>query len=69
MSRDARGRFLPDHPVRRQLKSEADKQSVLIAVRVTSELAELSYAAAARRQTTVSALLRTYLWRLSNDID
>jgi hypothetical protein len=69
MSRDARGRFLPDNTVRRLPLSEADKQSVVLTVRVTGELAERAYAAAARRQTPLSVLIRTYLWRLSNDAD
>ena len=68
MSRDASGRFLPNHDVRRTYPEPEDRREVILSVRVTGELAERAYAAAARRNTTLSALLRGYLLRIVSEL-
>ena len=68
MSRDERGRFLPDHEIRRNYPDEDAKRSVILSVRVTGTLAERAFSAAARRNTTLSELLRAYILRLVSEV-
>lgn len=70
MSRDASGRFLPNHNVRRRTYPDpSERDEVILTVRVSGHLAERAYAAATRRGVTLSALIRSYLLRLSTESD
>lgn len=61
-SRDAHGRFLPGSSGRP--KSPDKLPTTVIGVKVSVIEAEMSHAAARRRFTTISALIRSFLRRL-----
>jgi hypothetical protein len=66
-SRDNKGRFLPG--CGREPYDNRDRvRTVVLCVRVTGDLADRAYTAAARRNTTLSELMRGYLLQLSSDL-
>lgn len=64
--RDERGRFLPGAGGRPL--PEDQRRTVVITVRVTTDLADSAFVAAGRRGTTLSELLRSYMLRLASEL-
>jgi hypothetical protein len=62
--RDDKGRFMPGRRKGRPAKPPDEKRGTILTFAVTSFEAERAYAAARRRGTTLSSLLRSFLMRL-----